>query len=100
MVYHQEPTFDSGGEHEEFEMPVVRRYGSSEDNEQEHTDGTDGPHVGESSALLGVDAAPKPEQRDGTGSMVGSVSNLANTIIGSGACIAASSLNRSDLAVC
>ena len=65
-------------------MPIVKRYGSSEDHGVEHTDGRDEPNVGESSALLGQDASPKPELRDGEGGMVGGISNLANTIIGSG----------------
>ncbi|TDL23915.1 hypothetical protein BD410DRAFT_786588 [Rickenella mellea] len=39
---------------------------------------------GESSALLGEDATPKKVLRDGHANIVSSVSNLANTIIGSG----------------
>ncbi|KAJ6481258.1 transmembrane amino acid transporter protein-domain-containing protein [Mycena vitilis] len=41
-------------------------------------------NAGESSALLGGDAVNRIEKREGKASMVGSVSNLANTIIGSG----------------
>ena len=71
-------------------MSAAQRYGTTQAHGEEYTtNGRDDLNAGESSALLGTDAAPKPvtEGRDGHGKMVGSVSNLTNTIIGSGACL-------------
>ncbi len=60
---------------------MVQSYGGTDDAEQEHTIDT---HDGESRALLGDDAAPKKIPVDGTANLSSGISNLANTIIGSG----------------
>ena len=65
---------------------MVQTYGVAENRTDTHEHVQEEPQGGESSALLGGDATPKQSRgkRDGAGSLVSSVSNLANTIIGSG----------------
>jgi len=63
---------------------MVQSYGSTPTAGEDIDNAAHGDIVqGEDSALLGVHATPKKE-REGTASMTSSISNLANTIIGSG----------------
>lgn len=59
---------------------MVQTYGVAPVNDTEPTDQAGG----EGSALLGGDATAKKAGRDGHATIVSCVSNLANTIIGSG----------------
>ncbi|EJD07295.1 uncharacterized protein FOMMEDRAFT_15993 [Fomitiporia mediterranea MF3/22] len=65
---------------------MVQTYGVAVDHGGASELPPDELHGGESSALLGADATPKAviAKREGAGSLISSVSNLANTIIGSG----------------
>lgn len=71
--------------HSDYEM--VQTYGVAEEHDVAQDDGRSMlVQGGESSALLGADAAPKGvrAQLDGKAGLTSSVGNLANTIIGSG----------------
>ncbi|CCL98599.1 uncharacterized protein FIBRA_00601 [Fibroporia radiculosa] len=59
---------------------MVQTYGVAPTNERENV----GLDTGESDALLGAEASTSRPKRDGHASIVSSVGNLANTIIGSG----------------
>lgn len=61
---------------------MVQTYGVAPDNDGDPTNHVAGD--GEGSSLLGGDATPKRPARDGQATIVSCVSNLANTIIGSG----------------
>lgn len=62
---------------------MVQTYGVAPPNDAEPTQDTTA--EGEGSALLGGDATPKRAvKRDGHATIISCVSNLANTIIGSG----------------
>jgi hypothetical protein len=60
---------------------MVQKYGAVPTTAADATAGD-----GESSALLVVDGAPLVRQKEGHASMLSSVSNLTNTIMGSGEC--------------
>lgn len=63
---------------------MVQTYGTTDHSphpQQVHDAGN-----GEGSALLGEYATPKKPLRDGHAGLTSSIGNLANTIIGSGAC--------------
>lgn len=59
---------------------MVQTYGVAPVNDSEPTDQAGS----EDSALLGGDATAKKVGRDGNATMISCISNLANTIIGSG----------------
>jgi hypothetical protein len=64
---------------------MVQPYGSTSTTGHTNADPAQDANTGEDSALLGADATqPHESLRDGTATMVSCVSNLSNTIIGSG----------------
>lgn len=77
--------FDStSSTREYYEMPVAT-YGVAADRGGDRSEAVDDVPGGESSALLGEDAAPRGlTKADGHAALTGSIGNLANTIIGSG----------------
>ena len=84
---HASSTLDFDGD-DDYEM--VQQYGAAQghegrDTQQQHATADDPRNSSEGDALLGAAASARRPKREGHASLTSSTSNLANTIIGSGA---------------
>ena len=77
---------------------MVQTYGVAADSE--HGTNNDLQHTAESDALLGGDSTVRKPKSEGHATLQSCVGNLANTIIGSGACYYAQLIMWAELIRC